>query len=55
MANNNFTTWPGLTNKLINKHLPKSIATAKGHLKHQGKNLCSTLPKPILNNDTDES
>ena len=27
-----FATWPGLTSDLVRKHLPKSIATAKGHL-----------------------
>jgi hypothetical protein len=27
-----FATWPGLTAQLVTKHLPKSIATAKGHL-----------------------
>ena len=30
--NNQFATWPSLTAKLIRKHLPKSIATTKGHL-----------------------
>ena len=29
----NFSTWPGLTAELISKHLPKSLATAKGHNK----------------------
>ncbi len=34
----NFLSWPGLTANLISKHLPPSIATAKGHLtqEHQG-------------------
>jgi hypothetical protein len=27
-----FTTWPGLASALVRKHLPKSVATAKGHL-----------------------
>ena len=27
-----FTTWPGLNSALVRKHLPKSLATAKGHL-----------------------
>ena len=25
---NNFLTWPGLTQELVNKHLPKSISMA---------------------------
>jgi hypothetical protein len=37
-----FTTWPGLTSDLVRKHLPKSLATAKGHLKQSPKNLRST-------------
>ena len=28
-----FTTWLGLTSKLVRKHLPKSIDTAKVHLR----------------------
>ena len=32
-------TWPGLTVQLVNKWLPKSMATAKGHLDQQWKNL----------------
>ena len=27
-----FSTWPGLTEKLISKYLPESEITAKGHL-----------------------
>ena len=27
-----FATWPGLTSDNVRKHLPKSLATAKGHL-----------------------
>ncbi len=32
-----FTTWPGLTSALVRKHLPKSVATAKGHLRQDRK------------------
>jgi hypothetical protein len=28
-----FATWPDLTSALVRKHLPKSVATAKGHLR----------------------
>ena len=42
-----FTTWPGLTVDAIYKHLTKSVATAKGHMKQQFKNLRSTKrPQP---------
>ena len=27
-----FSTWPGLTSQLVRQNLPKSVATAKGHL-----------------------
>lgn len=37
-----FTKWPGLTCDLINKHLPKSEATTKGHLQQQYQNTQST-------------
>jgi hypothetical protein len=37
-----FTTWPGLTSALVRKHLPKSVATAKGHLRQDRKNVRST-------------
>ena len=39
---NFFATWPGLTADLVRKFLPKSLATAKGHLKATPKNLRST-------------
>jgi hypothetical protein len=37
-----FHSWPGLTPSLITKHLPKSLATSKGHLRMQQKNIQST-------------
>jgi hypothetical protein len=40
-----FTTWPGLTADLVRKHLPKSIATTKGHLRGQPQGLRSTKAK----------
>eukprot|EP00957_Ditylum_brightwellii_P140763 10722677-Ditylum_brightwellii.AAC.1 len=41
-----FATWPGLTAKMVEKHLPKTIATEKGHLQQQLKNLQSTRKAP---------
>ena len=43
--NVNFSTWPGLTAELISKHLPKSLATAKGHNKLARQNVRSTRPQ----------
>ena len=37
-----FITWPGLTPSLIQRHLPSSIFTAKGHLNQEMKHLQST-------------
>jgi hypothetical protein len=41
-----YATWPGLTDDLIRKHLPKSVATVKGHLDQQRQNIRSTKPNP---------
>ena len=58
IKNNHFSTWPGLTADLINKILPKSIITDKGHLNQQRKNLQSTksieIYAPIKLEDADE-
>ena len=37
-----FTTWPGITSALVRKHLPKILATAKGHLRQERQNVRST-------------
>ncbi len=37
-----FTTWPGLTTDLVKKHLPKALASAKGHLRQERQGLRST-------------
>ena len=39
-----FAIWPGLTSELVRKHLPKLLATAKGHLKQDRQNIRSTKP-----------
>ena len=41
IQNNHFITWPGLTVKLINQHLPKSIYTHLGRLKTEKQGLQS--------------
>ena len=43
--NGNFSTWPGLTAELISKHLPNSLAKAKGHNKLARQNVRSTRPQ----------
>ena len=40
-----FATCPGLTTELIQKHLPKSPAKVKGHLKQTDKRICHTKEK----------
>jgi hypothetical protein len=42
IRNGNFVTWPGIDSFSIDKHLPKSITSAKGHLNQERKNLQST-------------
>ena len=39
-----FNTWPGLTAELVRLHLPKSIATIKGHMQQVQQGLRSTQP-----------
>jgi len=53
--NGHFTTWPGLTAEAVKRYLPKSLATAQGHLDQARKNQRSTkstiateLPEPII-------
>ena len=43
-----FITWPGLTSKLVPKHLPASIKTAKGHLSLARQHIHSTSAQPPL-------
>ena len=42
IKNGNFITWQGIDELSLTKHLPPSIATAKGHLDQERKNLQST-------------
>ena len=42
IKNGNFSSWPGLTARLVTKYLGKSLATQKGHLHQQHKNVWST-------------
>ena len=44
---NHFTTWPGLTTKLITRHLLPNLATTLGHQRHDKHSLQSTKLKVI--------
>ena len=39
---NAFAYWPGLTVELVNKYLPRTEATIKGHIRQQYKGTKST-------------
>ena len=54
VKNGNFISWPGLDANLIEKHLTASIATAKGHLDQERKNLQSTKPTTSSANTSNE-
>jgi hypothetical protein len=45
IKNGNFSSWPGLTEHALEKHLSKSTATVKGHLNQQIMYARSTQPK----------
>jgi hypothetical protein len=51
IQNGNFVTWPGIDSFSVDKHLPKSIASAKGYLDQEQKNLQST--KQLQKSDDD--
>jgi hypothetical protein len=54
IKNGNFIMWPGINSLSIDAHLPKSIASAKGHLDQERKNLQSTrLPAPAVSDEAD--
>jgi hypothetical protein len=51
IKNGHFTSWPGLTEHAVEKHLPKSTSTTKGHLNQQRQNARTTKvkdPKVIM-------
>ena len=49
IGSNNVHTQPGLTEEPVNKHLPKSISTARGHMASERKGLHSTTRPPVTN------
>jgi hypothetical protein len=51
IKNGHFTSWPGLTEQAVEKHLSKSTSTTKGHLNQQRHNARKTKvkdPKVII-------
>jgi hypothetical protein len=53
--NGDFSSWPGLTENAVEKHLSKSAAITKGHLNQQRQNARTTKTKntKIINQETD--
>jgi hypothetical protein len=49
-----FKSWPTLTAPDVYKHLPKSLATAMGHMDQQRKNLRSTKHKHSKQQNEDD-
>jgi hypothetical protein len=43
----NYSTWPGLTTKMIHRHFPNSNETVRGHLKSQRQGIRSTKQKAL--------
>jgi hypothetical protein len=51
IKNGHFTSWTGLTEHAVEKHLSKSTSTTKGHLNQQRQNARTTKvkdPKVII-------
>jgi hypothetical protein len=49
------TTWPGLTEQAINKHLKMTPATAMGHMNQCHQNIHSTSKNTIMSDLEDET
>ena len=50
---NHFIGWPGLSESLIQKHLPHTIATAKDHIKQEKQGLQSSSKINSITTDMD--
>jgi hypothetical protein len=53
VENGHLITWPGLTEKAINKHLKLTPATAMGHMNQRRQNIRSTSKTPITSDIED--
>jgi hypothetical protein len=47
IQNGNFATWPSITVENVRKYVPKSDATAKGHMNQIRQNIRSTQPAVV--------
>jgi hypothetical protein len=54
VKNGHLITWPGLTEKAINKYFKRTPATAMGHLSQRRQNIWSTSNTSITSNMEDE-
>jgi hypothetical protein len=53
VKNGHLVTWPGLTEKAINKHVKLTPATAMGHMNQRRQNIRSTSKTPITSDIED--
>jgi hypothetical protein len=53
VKNGHLITWPGLTEKAINKHLKLTTATTMGHMNQRPQNIRSTSKTPITSDIED--
>jgi hypothetical protein len=53
VKNGHLITWPGLTEKVINKHLKLTPSTAMGHMNQRRQNIRSTSKTPITSDIED--
>jgi hypothetical protein len=53
VKNGHLITWPGLTEKAINKHLKLTPATTIGHMDQRRQNIRSTSKNPITSDIED--
>jgi hypothetical protein len=53
VKNGHLVTWPGLTEKAINKHLKLTPATIMGHMNHRRQHIRSTSKTPITSDIED--
>jgi hypothetical protein len=51
----NLTTWPGLIEDAINKHLKLRPATAMGHMNHKGQHICCTSKVVTTTSDLEDT
>jgi hypothetical protein len=53
VKNGHLITWPGLTEKAINKHLKLTPVTSMGHMNQRRQNIRSTSKTPITSDIED--